>query len=560
MKPSSHPELPRRTEGPTGDSPPDASGAPRRARPAAFRGSRRTKRFLIGTAAVLGVLVGFLVEERVRGHLALKAWERGTRARGERLTIAELAPPITNLAVRVLTPGQWQSILVPSSAQEPSVDGEDIPAGQAVVLWRLREWHTRNGATNNWARFATEFVRDQERLAGFRAYLTNGPIVVRLPYEQGFGNLMPHLGPLRGTVQSLRCDTLLALHEQRLDDVVENLRVAAVLVELLSHETVLINQLVRVAVAEQALGGMLWQALQADGWTDAQLAAIQSAWEPPRFLPGLARAFQMERAMVAPYFQGRKGDLREILDGGGWSYVFGDDSGPGAEDGTLREWFGPILDQGQRLRRLAFIELWKFAWAEQDQLFHCQAVQRVVEAVRTATNARNVAGLGRAGEAMVSGSSGLLEALPKHHSTYVRARHWFSFTALQASGLSLGKAAQTECRREMSVAALGLKRYRLRHGQWPESLDALVPQFLSELPRDWMNGEPLRYRRNPDDTFTLYSVGLDGKDEGGDPAPRAGTKVSFFHGRDMVWERPATEAPAEADGRRADSAGGDASP
>jgi hypothetical protein len=96
----------------------------------------------------------------------------------------------------------------------------------------------------------------------------------------------------------------------------------------------------------------------------------------------------------------------------------------------------------------------------------------------------------------------------------------------------------------MGVAAVPLKRYRLRHSRWPDSLDALVPAFLSEVPRDWMNGQPLRYRRNPDDTFTLYSVGLDGNDDGGDPTPQRGTGRTVFHGRDMVWEKPAPETEA----------------
>jgi hypothetical protein len=45
-------------------------------------------------------------------------------------------------------------------------------------------------------------------------------------------------------------------------------------------------------------------------------------------------------------------------------------------------------------------------------------------------------------------------------------------------------------------------------------------RFVPEVPRDWMNGAPLRYRPNDDGTFTLYSVGMDRKDDGGDPTPR----------------------------------------
>ena len=61
-----------------------------------------------------------------------------------------------------------------------------------------------------------------------------------------------------------------------------------------------------------------------------------------------------------------------------------------------------------------------------------------------------------------------------------------------------------------------------------------------------MNGEPLRYRRNDEGTFTLYSVGMDGKDDGGSPEPRQGTSRSIFQGRDWVWEQPADGAALEA--------------
>ena len=60
-----------------------------------------------------------------------------------------------------------------------------------------------------------------------------------------------------------------------------------------------------------------------------------------------------------------------------------------------------------------------------------------------------------------------------------------------------------------------------------------------------MNGKPLRYRLEPAGLFRLYSVGRDGADEGGDPAPVAAWKrySTIWDGRDAVWPRlPAPEA------------------
>ena len=93
----------------------------------------------------------------------------------------------------------------------------------------------------------------------------------------------------------------------------------------------------------------------------------------------------------------------------------------------------------------------------------------------------------------------------------------------------------------MVITAIALKRYQLRHGALPSDLNALVPEFLSAVPRDPVDGKPLRYRLNPDGTFLLYSVGSDGMDNGGDPTPSGSSKTFYWQrGRDWVWPQPAT--------------------
>jgi hypothetical protein len=51
-----------------------------------------------------------------------------------------------------------------------------------------------------------------------------------------------------------------------------------------------------------------------------------------------------------------------------------------------------------------------------------------------------------------------------------------------------------------------------------------------------MSAKPLCYRLNADGTFTLYSVGEDGHDEGGDVTSGSTTnKFDLWSGRDAVW-------------------------
>ncbi|MEM8757200.1 MAG: hypothetical protein AAGF47_05400 [Planctomycetota bacterium] len=69
--------------------------------------------------------------------------------------------------------------------------------------------------------------------------------------------------------------------------------------------------------------------------------------------------------------------------------------------------------------------------------------------------------------------------------------------------------------------------YRAEHGQWPPSLDALVPRFLDSVPLDPSDGEPLRYQRlDETDEYRLYSVGWDGQDNGGAHSTRANANQS----------------------------------
>ena len=103
------------------------------------------------------------------------------------------------------------------------------------------------------------------------------------------------------------------------------------------------------------------------------------------------------------------------------------------------------------------------------------------------------------------------------------------------------RAVHTETERQMTLAAIALKRYQLRHGNLPPSLAAMVPKLLPAVPYDYMSAKPLGYRVKPDGTYVLYSVGEDGKDDGGDPNPLPGTPAGLWGGRDAVWPSPATE-------------------
>ena len=65
------------------------------------------------------------------------------------------------------------------------------------------------------------------------------------------------------------------------------------------------------------------------------------------------------------------------------------------------------------------------------------------------------------------------------------------------------------------LTALALRAYKLVHGEYPAALSALVPEYLKAVPLDpFALSGPLSYKLRGAN-FVLYSVGPDGKDDGG---------------------------------------------
>jgi hypothetical protein len=65
--------------------------------------------------------------------------------------------------------------------------------------------------------------------------------------------------------------------------------------------------------------------------------------------------------------------------------------------------------------------------------------------------------------------------------------------------------------------SLALRAFKLERGHYPASLTKLTPSYIKEIPADpFGGGEALRYRKTVK-SYLLYSIGPDGKDDGGKP-------------------------------------------
>ena len=189
-------------------------------------------------------------------------------------------------------------------------------------------------------------------------------------------------------------------------------------------------------------------------------------------------------------------------------------------------------------RKQIYCRIWRFAWAYQTQLRELKYMQHLIDLMRQGAKGRSYAD--------IQSAIDQLSAEATRKGFYDRLRFPDLDSVITMSKTVL-KAMKQETDRSLTLCAIGLKRHALRYGKLPETLAALVPEFLSAVPVDYMDGKPIRYRLNSDGSFTLYSVGEDGKDDGGNTTlldEKKDTRLLWAR-KDYVWPAPATPEEVE---------------
>lgn len=97
---------------------------------------------------------------------------------------------------------------------------------------------------------------------------------------------------------------------------------------------------------------------------------------------------------------------------------------------------------------------------------------------------------------------------------------------------------------------LAIQAYRKEHGEVPETLDQLVPDYLPRVPLDAFDGKPFRYLHSgvpglPTEAWAAYSVGTNFTDDGGSAHSVGMAQDKIGPNLDLVW--PSQDyPPAEA--------------
>ncbi|HOX58342.1 MAG TPA: hypothetical protein P5205_14950 [Candidatus Paceibacterota bacterium] len=485
--------------------------------------SRRALRFYGWLAVgIVSVVVLFYAEESWRGKRMWAALQREAGARGESLELSSVIPPAVpedeNFA---LAPGigRLLGFAEPGSGNEQETaspgafyqeTGDDWPAatwalGQATDLAAWQEFFRRHAITPRAqtnadpsrpalpvapapqapaADVMLALSRYDSALAVLRTASQRPQARYPLAYEEGlFALSYPSHGrqleflPQAAHVLSLRAIAELAQgrSEPALQDTLLALRLANTLREepywQLHH---LRAQMLMFCVQP------VWEGLAQHRWTEPQLAALQQQFAAMD-LPAEFRVMARGGTFV---FMNLADQLQAFLAG-------------------RRSPAGDLLGS-ERFAAWLFCRLYPEGWLYQDKVW----IYRFYERRADVFKAMNAAKAGR-------GDTELRRATDPLLLIFVVPNLLEAFHGGAEGALYL----HTTC--QEAVVACALERYRLAQGRYPDSLEALAPAWLKEPPADLLdpNGSKLRYRREGDGGFVLYSIGLNRADDGGRPGP-----------------------------------------
>ncbi len=497
----------------------------------------------VGIFLALAFVVS-LVSLRLQPESQLETYRKVLRAQGEKLELREVLPP-------PVAPESNSVSAVEEAFRRFSSSGEKIPdamkmvaPGKALVGWQQPDvrGYASSDFTNSWKDFTAEVAASHSTIELLQQVLERPQLCFQLDYKQGVKLLLPHLMPMKRATQKLMATAVCDLHNGDPGAAATNILTALALVRRNAAEGVLISHLVRIAMTGITVLPT-WELLQATNVTDAQLTAVQTGWEQMNFFKDAEYAFTMERVWMTETIRKSRASHE------GFQETFGLMSSMGSAGSSSGGWsWPPDWEEITARPRQAIGEtMWRSSWSYADELYSLHSQQIILETLRTMQTNRSqfykadsdamTAQLTTLGVNHAQGTVFRMMKIPDLGDVF---GDWgFSKTIL--------KLLRVETARRVVVTAIALKRFQLQHGKLPDALGELTPEFLPTVPIDPFDGKPLKYQPDPDGTYLLYSVGPDGKDDGGDPTnPTASSGSNDYwqsdYARDWVWPQQATDA------------------
>lgn len=502
---------------------------------------RGSVRFHIGVvAASITLVVLFYTEERWRGKRAWAALQREASARGESLEFNE-SWELSSLAAPAVPDDQ-------NFAKDPRVVELFGRANQPIAgmpfyhgskgpsaSWALQEftdlsgwqtffrWHGNHPIAPGHRTPTLSFPVTSEpqtpaadillALGKFETNLTtlrtaSQRPVLRLPldYSKGDISIRPEynfaLWSLCDAVHLLSLRACAELQLEQSEAALQDALLALRLVELVSEEPSRYLQWHPWDMPQVCLQP-IWEGLAAHHWNDTQLAALQKKLSEVDLLADYRLSLRVEMLRWMNMWD------QLLAFSGERPSESGGRMSPSAPEGR-ESWGNWAANVG--------IKSYPVGWLYQDKVWVYRFYQRHGDPVNAAALRDQPWEIYNAGDP--SFTDPLMSGVP------LALRRYF-----EASSVGY---LTTQTFVQEAATACALERFRLAQGKYPDVLEALVPNYLQQIPADLLvpTDAKLQYVRTPEGGFKLYSVGFNGVEDGGKPNP------SNEGNSDLVWIQP----------------------
>lgn len=465
------------------------------------------KRVIFVLATVVTLIALFYTVENWRGKRAWRAYERELKSRQVVLDFRAVLPPHipadSNFAATPFFAELFKGkpSATNSDSRWPTVFEEaerklTLPTRKQRELTDLIAWQA---AFRTAARAAvpTNTTRSQAAQEILEATKVYGPVLeelrvasarpasrylVNYEVEIPWSILLPHLLVVKRTCHLLALRTSAELAIGSTEAAFQDLRLHLRLAESLESEPFLVSQLVRMAAFHMAMQNV-WEGIVLQRWSDAQLAQIQARVANLNFVADLRKGFNAERSAAVLFVDliRKQQHKRKFLD------AIGLDTGA--------TWFVGLVPAGWfDLERRNYVETFQSYF-----LPPLDVTNRVIKATLAKSNQRTIE-----------------EQVKKPFQRFVGHRMLVRLL-LPALENVQSKTALAQAVAHEAIIACALERHRLAKGHHPAELEALTPEFLTQVPPDPVNGGPMRYKDG-----RIYSIGWDEKDDGGAPVKENG--------------------------------------
>jgi len=499
----------------------------------------RRRKILIVFSVVFGVAILVPVIRHYQLRAATEAYIAQLKAQGEPMDLAQVLPPTVSPEQNGADTFRRAAALIDADTHLDYTNYVYgmvmIAPGKAMVRWQQPDVRDSD-VTNSWEAVDAAVSQNAQSFALLQQMLAKPNFDFHINYAEGVANLNFtnfYLPESKRAAQRLETAALCDLHRSETASAVENLRAMLALVKALRDERLVISELVRIAIANIALT-VNWEVIQSTNVTDGQLAELQHDWNGLNFVQNDENALAMERAageITLTKWRSSNSELQNYFD-------------------RLEQFADPEKKDTafDKFKIKAKVYEWRYWWSYPDELRLLKGYQAVLETTHFAETNYSLLALRSEQENKLqkvfittNNDETVWFGDPKEMDM-----HLMLSDSLRGLSAVFGKVMRVETAKQVVTTAIGLKRYQLKHGNYPNDLNLLVPEFVAKVPLDPVDGQPLRYRLNADGTFLLYSVGENGLDDGGNPAfPKYVQSSNYYwqnpEALDWVWPQPATE-------------------